>query len=62
MRNGATVSEEEIIEFCRDRLASYKKPTSVVFAESLPKDSFGSKIKKNILRELYGQDLQADIK
>lgn len=61
-RPGARPSAEEIIEFCRDRLASYKKPTSVVFAEGLPKDSFGSKIKKNILRELYGQDLQADIK
>lgn len=54
---GAQPSCEEIIEFCRGRLASYKKPTSVAFAETLPKDSFGSKIKKNILRELYGRDL-----
>ena len=53
-RPGAQPSEAEIIEFCRDRLASYKKPTSVVFVDQLPKDSFGSKIKKNLLREIYG--------
>ena len=56
-RPGCKVSSEEIIEFCRERLAGYKKPTSVVFAGELPKDSFGSKIKKNVLRELYGGEI-----
>ena len=47
--------EAEIIEYCRERLAGYKKPTSVIFTSKLPKDSFGGKIKKRQLRETYGR-------
>jgi len=32
---------DEIIEFCRERLASYKKPQSVDFMDSLPKNDAG---------------------
>jgi fatty-acyl-CoA synthase len=45
---GAT-SEEALIEFCRDNLAHYKCPRSVVFGE-LPKTSTG-KVQKYVLRE-----------
>jgi len=34
---GATVSEDEIIEHCRSRIASYKKPRTVEFVEALPR-------------------------
>jgi acyl-CoA synthetase (AMP-forming)/AMP-acid ligase II len=34
---GATVSEQEIIEHCRARIASYKKPRSVEFVDVLPR-------------------------
>ena len=54
-RASAPPSPEEIIAFCRGRLASFKKPTSVILVESLPKDSFGAKVKKNLLRQMYGQ-------
>jgi fatty-acyl-CoA synthase len=43
------VTEEEIIAFCREHLAGFKTPKSVVFGE-LPKTSTG-KIQKFILRE-----------
>ncbi len=46
--------EEDIIDFCREHLASYKKPRSVEFRESLPKTGSG-KIKKSELREPYWQ-------
>lgn len=49
----------DIIAFCGGRLASYKKPTSVVFVEELPKDSFGSKVKKNVLRRMYGGEIES---
>ncbi|MFH1058382.1 MAG: AMP-binding protein [Pseudomonadota bacterium] len=52
---GPVVAPREIIEFCRDRLAGYKKPTSVVFTDGLPKDSFGGKVKRNLLRARFGQ-------
>jgi len=35
---GATVAEEEIIEHCRSRIASYKKPRSVEFVDALPRN------------------------
>jgi len=48
LRAGATVTAEELIEFCRERLARYKVPRSVMFGP-LPKTSTG-KIQKNVLR------------
>ena len=46
---GASVSGDEIIEFCRDRIAHFKAPKHVEFGE-LPKTATG-KIQKFILRE-----------
>jgi fatty-acyl-CoA synthase len=46
---GASVSGEEIIEFCRDRIAHFKAPKHVAFGE-LPKTATG-KIQKYVLRE-----------
>jgi fatty-acyl-CoA synthase len=50
LRNGAAVSAEDIIGWCRDHLAHFKCPRHVVFVE-LPKTSTG-KIQKFKLREL----------
>jgi acyl-CoA synthetase (AMP-forming)/AMP-acid ligase II len=47
---GEPPTEQEIIEHCRARLASYKKPTSVVFADDLPRTASG-KVQKFKLRE-----------
>jgi len=49
LRDGASVTEAELIVFCRERLAHYKAPRSVVFGP-IPKTSTG-KIQKNLLRE-----------
>jgi acyl-CoA synthetase (AMP-forming)/AMP-acid ligase II len=38
---GATADEAELIEHCRDRIASYKKPRSVVFTDALPRTATG---------------------
>ena len=55
-KEGAELSEEDVIEHCRRHLASFKKPTSVVFVDELPKGTFGGKILKRILRERYGRE------
>jgi len=39
-REGAQVTPEEIIEHCRARIASYKKPKSVEFTDALPRQGF----------------------
>lgn len=49
---GAEPSEEELVEHCRERLASYKKPGAVVFAAELPRNAAG-KVLKRSLRERH---------
>ncbi len=49
LKEGASATEAEIIEFCRERMARFKVPRSVVFGP-LPKTSTG-KIQKFLLRE-----------
>ena len=53
-KQGVTLTEQEVIDHCRKHLASYKKPTSVVFVDQLPKGTFGGKVLKRVLREKYG--------
>jgi fatty-acyl-CoA synthase len=48
LKSGAEVTEEELIKFCRARLAGFATPKAVVFCE-LPKTSTG-KIQKFELR------------
>ena len=52
LKEGKKATEEEIIKFCKENLASYKKPTSVEFMESLPKSVQGKILKKE-LREAF---------
>jgi long-chain acyl-CoA synthetase len=52
LKEGATASEEEIIKFCGEHLAGYKKPKSVEFWKELPKSPQG-KILKRAIRERY---------
>jgi fatty-acyl-CoA synthase len=49
LKEGAVLTEEALIEFCRQNLAHFKCPKKVVF-EPLPKTSTG-KIQKFVLRE-----------
>jgi long-chain acyl-CoA synthetase len=52
LKEGAKVTEEEVIAFCRENMASFKKPTSVEFVKELPMTSLG-KLNKVALREKY---------
>lgn len=55
LRDGRTVATDELIEFCRERLANYKVPRSVEIIEGeLPKGGTGKILKKQ-LRERYWQ-------
>ena len=46
------VSEQQIVEFCGTRLARYKLPKKVIFAEAVPRNPTG-KILKRVLRDQY---------
>ncbi|HSZ39624.1 MAG TPA: FadD3 family acyl-CoA ligase [Trebonia sp.] len=49
-RPGTTVTEDEVIAFCRARLANFKVPRSVRVVDALPRNA-GGKVLKNQLRE-----------
>jgi long-chain acyl-CoA synthetase len=50
LKEGKSATEEEIIDLCKSYLASYKKPKYVEFVESLPTDSQGKVLKREIRR------------
>jgi acyl-CoA synthetase (AMP-forming)/AMP-acid ligase II len=60
LKPGKRLSEEEVIEFCKTKLASYKKPKSVEFVDALPKSAAG-KILKTVIREKYWADRERKI-
>ena len=53
LKQGETSTPEEIIEFCRTRLAGFKRPRSVIFVNTLPRNQMGKVLKKE-LRERNG--------
>ncbi len=50
LKEGETLTEEEVIAFCKDNLAAYKVPKLVEFRPELPKTMVG-KILRRVLRE-----------
>ncbi len=54
VKAGETCTEKEILDFCKEKLAGFKRPTSVVFIDELPRTSTG-KVQRKVLREKYGK-------
>ena len=48
--------ETEIIEFCKSKISSFKKPESVIVTDQLPRNSLG-KVLKNVLRDEYSHPI-----
>jgi long-chain acyl-CoA synthetase len=48
LKDEQTVTEDEIIHYCKERLADYKIPRSVEFRESLPKTATGKILKREL--------------
>jgi acyl-CoA synthetase (AMP-forming)/AMP-acid ligase II len=51
VKKGHSLSEEEVIEFCRGKLAKYKIPKSAVFVEALPRTAAGKVLKRELREE-----------
>ena len=51
LKEGVTATPEEIIEFCRERLAHFKVPKIVEFRESLPKSLIGKVLRRVLVEE-----------
>ena len=54
VKQGETATGDEIIEYCRARMSSFKRPRSVIFVNELPRNPMG-KVLKRVLREQYGK-------
>jgi acyl-CoA synthetase (AMP-forming)/AMP-acid ligase II len=54
LRPGQKASAEDLQEFCRTRLASFKRPEEIVFIDALPKNALGKILRK----ELHAQEQQ----
>jgi long-chain acyl-CoA synthetase len=48
LREGASPTEADLIDFCSDRLAAYKRPRSVVFVPALPQTSTGKIMRREL--------------
>lgn len=52
LKEGRSLDQAGVVEFCAERLSSYKKPKKVIFLDELPKNP-GGKVTKNVLREPF---------
>ncbi len=51
LKKGETITEEEIIDFCKEGLAKYKVPKLVEFRTELPKSMIGKVLRRVLLEE-----------
>jgi len=51
LNEGQTATQEELIEYCKDKLATYKLPTMIEFRDELPKTNVGKVLKKDLRAE-----------
>ncbi len=52
LKDDHNAEQEELIEFCAEKLASYKKPKKVIFIDSLPKNPSGKVLKRELRQSL----------
>lgn len=52
---GYLITEQELLEFCRGRLAHYKCPKSVVFVDNLPRTGTGKVMKRELRANFAAQ-------
>ncbi len=50
-REDATVTEDELLDFCGERLAPYKIPKSLEFRDELPKSAVGKLLRRVLVDE-----------
>ena len=51
LKKGETATQEELIEYCRDKMAKFKLPTEIEFRKELPKTNVGKILKKDLREE-----------
>ena len=58
VRGGESVTGADLVVFCRERIASYKKPKHVVFIDVLPRNASGKVLKRELRDRIAAGDLE----
>ena len=53
LKPGMTATDQELLDFCRSRIAHYKCPRSVEFMDALPKTGTGKILKKDLRKKYW---------
>lgn len=51
LKEGETATQEELVEYCKDKLATYKLPAEIEFKKELPKTNVGKILRKDLRAE-----------
>ena len=51
LRQGESITPEDLLEFCKTKLAAYKLPTEIEFRDELPKSNVGKILRKELRKE-----------
>jgi fatty-acyl-CoA synthase len=60
LKSGQRATEQEIIQFCKEKMTHYKAPKSIDFIEALPRTGSG-KIQKKGLRDKYWEGFEKKV-
>lgn len=56
LREGKNANMEELIEFCKKNLSSYKRPKRIHFVDDLPKNPYGKILRHEVKKQFQGSD------
>ncbi len=57
LKTGQSLEATEVIEFCQEKLAGYKKPKAVFFVEVLPKSPIGKALRSELKKQFAEKKL-----
>ena len=55
LKEGEEATEEEMIDFCRGKMAGFKRPKSVVFVEDIPLNPVGKALRREVEKKYGGK-------
>lgn len=56
LKNGANVTEPDLIDYCKSKLADYKCPKTVRFVKDIPKGPTGKLLKRELAKQFGAGD------
>jgi long-chain acyl-CoA synthetase len=55
LKDGLKATEEDLVEFCTERLADYKCPKSIRIVSEIPKGPTGKLLKRELAKEFRNE-------